>query len=88
MSELRAAAQKWTERALSFEVVDTKASIRERAEGFLAIAEFHGLTTEELVEWIHAPAPGKEWSAAEFRAYARKRAAERAAATAQPEEKS
>lgn len=73
----KAAAQSWVERALSFEVVDSKANIRERAESLLAIAEHHGLSTEELVAWIHAPAEGKEWSSAEFRGYAEKRAAEK-----------
>lgn len=49
--------------------------LAERAHGFVAIAESAGVPIEELIAWIHADAPTKEWSLAEWRAYCRQRPA-------------
>jgi hypothetical protein len=50
-----------------------RGELKERAEGLIAIAEAAGAPIEELIAWIHADAPTKEWSLAEFRAYCRQR---------------
>jgi hypothetical protein len=66
----RTASVEWVFRSLCVELHRESAdSLRDRAETLVAIAEHHQRPIEELVQWIHCPAPRKEWSAAEFRSY-------------------
>lgn len=53
-----------------------RAELRERAEGLIAIADQAGVPVEELLTWIHADAPEKEYSLREWRAYCAQRPAE------------
>lgn len=74
MMDLRAFALENVLSALTVELPHAdRAELAERAEGFVAIAESAAAPIEELIAWIHADAPTKEWSLAEFRAYCRQR---------------
>lgn len=50
-----------------------RGELRERAESLVAIAEPAGVPIEELLQWIHAEAPEKEYSLREWRAYCQQR---------------
>ena len=62
----RAAAVDWVKRALADEVRDDP-TLTTRAENLVAIAEHYAIGIEVLVQWIHTPARGKRWTAAEWR---------------------
>ena len=62
----RAAAVDWVRRALEDELRDDP-TLTTRAENLVAIAEHYSIGIELLVKWIHTPARGKRWTAAEFR---------------------
>jgi len=47
--------------------------LRERAQGFIAIADQSRVPIEELLQWIHADASEKEYSLREWRAYCAQR---------------
>ena len=71
MIDLRTFAIDSVYHALRFEIHPAAAAgLRERAESLIAIAERAGMPIEQLIAWIHTPAPEKEWSLAEFRRYA------------------
>ena len=56
--------------ALATELPDEdKDQLRQRAEGLIAVAVQNDVRIEMLLAWIHADAPEKEWSLAEFRAW-------------------
>ncbi len=61
------AALDWTHRALADEIRESEALLTTRAENLLAIAEHFDIPIETLVKWIHTPARGKRWTAAEWR---------------------
>lgn len=63
----RKAALDWTCRALADEIRENEALLTTRAENLLAIAEHFDIPIEVLVKWIHTPARGKRWTAAEWR---------------------
>jgi uncharacterized Zn finger protein len=50
-----------------------RGELRERAFSLIAIAEQAAVPVEELLQWIHAEAPEKEYSLREWRAYCRQR---------------
>jgi hypothetical protein len=64
----RDAALDWVKRALNEELRDDP-SIPTRAENLVAIAEHFDERVETLIRWIHTPARGKQWTAAEFRRF-------------------
>lgn len=74
MTNAREAAVDWAARALAHELSAfsgqlSAVDVEERAETLVAIAEHYGVPDDVLIAWIHAMALGKEWSAAEFRAW-------------------
>lgn len=69
MLDARTALIDWAARSLAHEINEPPPLCEERAESLVAIAEHYGIPDEALIEWIHAPAPEKDWSAAEFRAW-------------------
>lgn len=72
MTSLRDYAAETVQHALQHEHPGADpAELRDRAESFIAIAEAAHMPIESLIAWIHTPAPAKEWSLAEFRAYCR-----------------
>jgi ribosomal protein L37AE/L43A len=77
MNATREASVDWVKRALSEALRDHSAQITTRAENLVAIAEDNRIPIEELVVWVYRKAPGKEWTAAEFRRFAEKYAAAR-----------
>ena len=66
MTKLRDAALEDVRHALADEGIYGAA---EHAETLVAIAEHYGVRIEQLCWWIHIRTPGKEWSAAEWRAW-------------------
>lgn len=75
MSEIldaRAAAIDWAARALAHETHHAAVDLMDLAESLVAIAEHFEIPDEAVIAWIHATADGKEWSAAEFRAWCEK----------------
>ncbi len=74
MTDLRAYAVELVTRALADEL--REAVTRDRAEGFIAIAEQQHVLIETLLMWIHTPATGKQWTLAEFRRFCEYFAAE------------
>lgn len=50
-----------------------RGELRERAFSLLAIAEAAAVPIEELLQWIRTPAPEKEYSLREWRAYCQQR---------------
>jgi hypothetical protein len=74
MMDLRAFALQNVRSALIVEHPHAdRGELAERAQSFIVIAESAGVPIEELIAWIHADTPTKEWSLAEFRAYCRQR---------------
>lgn len=69
MTTPHAASLDWVRRALAEELRDDSPSVGTRAENLVAIAEAYAVPIEELIRWIHEPAVGKQWSAAEWRRY-------------------
>lgn len=69
MLDARAAAIDWAARSLAHELDEPPPLCEERAESLVAIAEHYGIADDVLIAWIHTTADGKEWSAAEFRAW-------------------
>jgi len=67
MTSAREAALDWTRRALADEIRESDALLSTRAENLVAIAEHYEIPIEALVKWIHTPARGKRWTAAEWR---------------------
>lgn len=67
MTRAREASLDWVRRSLIHELRDGSPSVRTRAENLVAIAEHHHIPVEFLVRWIHAPAAGKQWTAAEWK---------------------
>lgn len=63
----REVSVEWVRRALAEELRDGSPLVATRAENLVAIAEHYRVQTDVLIEWIHTGAPGKQWSAAEFR---------------------
>lgn len=52
--------------ALSEELGTHTPRLTDRAEMLESVAEDYGVTTEEIVQWIHFRTPEKRWSTAEF----------------------
>jgi uncharacterized Zn finger protein len=50
-----------------------RGELRERALSLITIAEQAPVPIEELLQWIHEPAPEKEYSLREWRAYCQQR---------------
>jgi hypothetical protein len=63
----REASVEWVRQSLSEELRDRSPLVTTRAENLVAIAEHYHVPVDALITWIHTPAPGKQWSAAEFR---------------------
>ena len=59
-----------------------RGELRERAQGFIAVAESAAVPIEALLRWIHTDTPGKEYSLREFRAFCAALVAERQQAPA------
>lgn len=55
-------------RALADELRDAS-TLTALAENLDAIARHYGIPTEHVVSWIRMPAPGKRWTAAEFKRF-------------------
>lgn len=72
MTTPREAALDWTRRALADEIRESEPLLATRAENLVAIAEYHDIPVEALVKWIHTPARGKRWTAAEWRRWCEK----------------
>lgn len=74
MTELREFALEHVAGALREELPHADGGeLRERAYSLIAIAEQAAVPVEELLLWIHAPAPEKEYSLREWRAYCQQR---------------
>ena len=70
MQDLREYALGTIVHALRLELADDySAELISRGQSLIAIAEESKIPIEELLLWIHTAAPGKEWSAVEFRAW-------------------
>ena len=65
----REAATDWVRRALTEELRENCGLMEERARNLVAIADHFGQPVELLIQWIHTPAPRKQWTAAEFRRF-------------------
>jgi hypothetical protein len=76
MSNARHASVDWARRALLEELPDKRSTATAQAENLVAIAEHFGVPIEVLIRWIHTPALGKQWHAAEFRRFCEHLAAE------------
>ncbi len=66
MTSPRDAAVDWARRALADELRE-QPDLTARAENLVAIAEHFDIPIEALIKWIHTPALGKRWTAAEWR---------------------
>ena len=56
--------------ALRLELADDySAELIQRGQALVAIAEESNIEVDTLLRWIHTQAPGKEWSAREFRGW-------------------
>jgi uncharacterized Zn finger protein len=74
MIELRSYTFEQIAAALSEELPHSdRGELRERALSLIAIAEQAAVPIEELLQWIHEPAPEKEYSLREWRAYCQQR---------------
>jgi hypothetical protein len=62
----REAALELIRRALA-EELGASPTLLALAENIDAIAEAYRERTEDVLVWIHTPAPGKQWTGAEFR---------------------
>ena len=67
MSYVHAAALDWARRALAEQLRDDSPQIATRTQNFVGIAEHYNVPIEELISWIYREAPGKQWTAAEWR---------------------
>lgn len=70
MTSAREASVEWVARTLIEELRETAPHANQHAENLVAIAEEFEIKIEDLVRWIHLPAPRKQWTAAEFRRFA------------------
>lgn len=59
-------------RALAEETGEQGTTLTERAQMLWAIAERFEVPFEAALHWMHARAPGKQWSGAEFRRWCEK----------------
>jgi predicted RNA-binding Zn-ribbon protein involved in translation (DUF1610 family) len=70
MTDLRAAAVGWVQRALTEVLKSDSDEIRTRAENLVAIAEEYRVPVQPvLLQWVHLRVPGKEWSGDEWTRY-------------------
>lgn len=77
--DLHARSVDWVQRALASELpANDSDGLSERAESLVAIAESFHVPMEALVTWIHVRVREKQWSAVEFRGFAKRLAATRA----------
>lgn len=71
LPDARETATAQIEQALREEVGDDSL-LRDRAENLMAIAIEYGIDFDDLTKWIHYRKPDKQWSADEFRNWAKK----------------